>query len=91
MAIIQYCAGFGIKVEFFNTEKDPLKITFEQFKAWFSYDFPQKNDVITLNFTIYNEQSLLIRTSVKKAIIIYSFFFIRGTVHMREQAYNGII
>ena len=51
LAIIQYCAGFGIKAEFFNTEKEPLKITFEQFKAWFSCDFPQKNDVITLNDT----------------------------------------
>lgn len=51
LAIIQYCAGFGIKAEFSNTEKEPLKITFEQFKAWFSCDFPQKNDVIALNDT----------------------------------------
>lgn len=51
LAIIQYCVGFGIKAEFSNTEKEPRKITFEQFKDWFSYDFPQKNDVIVLNDT----------------------------------------
>lgn len=51
LAIIQYCAGFGIKAEFSNMEKEPLKITFEQFKAWFSCNFPQKNDVIALNDT----------------------------------------
>lgn len=51
LAIIQYCAGFGIKAEFFNTEKEPLKITLNNLKAWFSCDFPQKNDVITLNDT----------------------------------------
>lgn len=51
LAIIQYCSGFGIKAEFSNAEKDPLKITFEQFKDWFSCDFPQKNDVIALNDT----------------------------------------
>lgn len=51
LAIIQYCAGFGIKAEFSNTEEEPRKITFEQFKTWFSYDFPQKNDVIVFNET----------------------------------------
>ena len=51
LAIIQYCVGFGIKAEFSNTEKEPRKITFEQFKDWFSYDLPQKNDVIVLNDT----------------------------------------
>lgn len=51
LAIIQYCVGFGIKAEFSNTEKEPRKITFEQFKDWFSCDFPQKNDVIVFNET----------------------------------------
>lgn len=51
LAIIQYCARFGVKAEFSNMEKEPRKITFEQFKEWFSYDFPQKNDVIVFNET----------------------------------------
>lgn len=46
LAIIQYCVGFGIKVQFSNTEKEPHKITFAQFKDWFSCDFPKKNDVV---------------------------------------------
>lgn len=51
LAIIQYCARFGVKAEFSNMEKEPRKITFEQFKEWFSYDFPQKNDIIVFNET----------------------------------------
>lgn len=51
LAIIQYCAGFGIKAEFSNTEQKPHKITFEQFKDWFSCNYPQKNDVIVFNET----------------------------------------
>lgn len=51
LAIIQYCAKFEIKAEFSNTGKEPLKITFEQFKDWFGCDFPQKNDVIVFNET----------------------------------------
>lgn len=49
LAIIQYCVGFGIKARFSNTEKALHKITFAEFKDWFSCDFPQKNDVVVFD------------------------------------------